>query len=86
MASRARARSRVTPRMGMKTSAIPRHAGIGHDEASTPVHRKVGQADCEIPPLLRLPVAADIEDLRCLPLGAGERIYDDGDSPGDPLA
>src|SRR5918999_1618968 len=58
-------------------------ARVGNDGLAAPVHGQIGQADREVPPLAQPPLAADIEDLRRLPAGAGEGVHDDRHLPRD---
>src|ERR671917_2620272 len=66
-----------------ETSHTALGAHISHDESAAPVDRQDGQAEGEVPALPKPPLAADIEYLWGLPVGASEGVYHDRYLPRD---
>jgi hypothetical protein len=56
---------------------------VGYDQSATPVDGQVGQAEGEVPALAKPPLAAGIENLWGLTVGAGEGIHHDRHLPQD---
>src|SRR5918999_4026174 len=66
-----------------ETSHTALGAHISHDESAAPVDGQVGQAEGEVPALAKPPLAADIEYLWGLSVGASEGVYHDRYLPRD---
>jgi hypothetical protein len=54
-------------------------AGVGHDRPPVDPERQVGEADHQVPPLLELPLAGEVDDLDARAGLVEARLGDRGD-------